>query len=187
MNASVVTDTEGARLVISGNSTGLANDVTLTANGSLSFLQSSFAENAKLIVDGISLESNANTVSGVLPGITLELQSAVPNTKITIAVKTDTARISQAISDFVGRFNTMMGSINTQFAYDPATRTSGALSGDASLRGLQQQLLEQISYSSTTAGDVGTLAALGITMNDDGTLASIAPSSTLPCNPTSPT
>jgi flagellar hook-associated protein 2 len=171
VNASVVTDAKGARLVIAGSNTGVANDVTLTATGPLSFTQSSFAANAKLVVDGIPIESATNNVSGALSGVTLELQSAAPDKPVTLTVSQDISRVSQAINDFVSSFNSIIGSINTQFTYDAATQTSGALSGDASIRTLQQQLLEQVSYSNTACGDIGTLSSLGITMNDDGTLA----------------
>jgi flagellar hook-associated protein 2 len=171
VTASVITDAKGARLVINGNQTGLAHDVVITATDSLTLTHSSSGANASLSVDGVPIESGTNTVTGVIPGVTLDLQAAAQNKAVTVSIKEDTGRVSQAINNFVSSYNSIVSAINDQFAYDATTQTAGALSGDASVRGLQQQLLEQISYSSTTTGDVSTLAALGITMNDDGTLA----------------
>lgn len=169
VQANVVTDAKGARLVIAGTKSGAANSVTVSTS-SLTFTEASKAENAKLTVDGVPIESATNAVSGALNGVTLDLQSAEPNKTITLAVKQDTARVSQAINSFVSSFNTMITAINTQFAYNQASGTAGTLSGDSSVRGVQQSLLQQTSYSSKTCGNIGSLASVGITMNDDGTL-----------------
>ena len=171
VTASIVTDAKGARLVLTGNNTGDTNNVVVTGTGSLSFTQSTSAQNAKLTIDGVPVESVSNTVSGALASVTLNLQSASKDTPVSLTVKQDTAGVTSAINSFVNNYNTIIKAINTQFSYDATTNTAGALSGDASVRALQEQLLGQISYSSTTTGNISTLAALGITMGDDGTLA----------------
>lgn len=171
VTASVVNDAQGARLVVSGNKTGDANTVVLSGTGSLSFSQSSIAHNAKMTIDGVPVESATNTVSGVLTGVTLTLQNADENRTITLNVRQDTSRAIAAINGFVQSFNTIISAINKQFSYNAASRTAGALSGDAAIRTLQEQLLGQMAYKSDATGNISTLSALGITMTDSGTLA----------------
>jgi flagellar hook-associated protein 2 len=59
--------------------------------------------------------------------------------------------------------------VNTQFTFNTATDTSGALQSDSLIQGLQSELLGATSYSS---GDstYGTLSQLGITVGSTGTL-----------------
>jgi flagellar hook-associated protein 2 len=170
VTASVITDATGSRLVVVGNNSGMANDVVVTGSGSLSFTQSTFAQNAKLTIDGVPIESATNTVTGAIPGLTIKLQGAKPDQAVALTVEQDTGRVASAISSFVGSFNALIVAINKQFTYNATTNAAGALSGDPSVRALQQTLLEQISYTSSGTDAIHTLASLGITMNDDGTL-----------------
>ena len=170
VTASIVTDAKGARLVVTGNSAGEVNDVVVSGTGSLAFTQSSFAQNAKLTIDGVPVESATNTVSGAIAGVTLNLENADKNNPVTLTVKQDVDGVGSAINTFVNNYNTIITAINQQFAYNASSGTAGALSGDASIRAMQEQLLGQLSYSSKTTGNIASMASLGITMNDDGTL-----------------
>lgn len=168
--ATVVTDANGARLTISGTATGEANDVALSGASGFTFTQSTQAANAKLTVDGIPIESASNLVSGVIMGVSLQLQDAAPTEVITVNVAADTGRVTQAVQNFVNSFNSIMKGINAEFSYDPGTQTSGVLAGDSSVRMLQQELLARISYNTTNNGDISMLSSLGIKMENDGTL-----------------
>ena len=54
---------------------------------------------------------------------------------------------------------------------DPTTNTQGPLGADSTLRALQSRLLNDVTYSITGNGGVVNLAALGIDLNNDGTLS----------------
>jgi flagellar hook-associated protein 2 len=170
VSATVVNDANGSRLAISGTLSGKANDVILSDVTGFTFTQSAQADNAKLTVDGIPIESATNLVSEVVAGVSLQLQDASPTETITVTVAADTGRVTQAVQNFVNSFNSIIKGINTQFAYDSTSETAGVLSGDSSVRTLQQQLLTRTSYSTKLNGDLATLSSLGITMEDDGTL-----------------
>jgi flagellar hook-associated protein 2 len=49
--------------------------------------------------------------------------------------------------------------------------TGGPLSGDSTVRVLQEELLSQFRYSNDKNGSMATLSSLGVTMKNDGTLA----------------
>ncbi len=170
VTASVVNDSSGARLAIVSNSSGSANDVTITNASGLGFTRANTGQDASLTVDGIPISSASNTVTGAVTGLTLNLVGASPGTQVNLSISPDANQISSAITSFVNAYNTVIGQVNSQFAVDPTSQTSGPLAGDSTLRMLQGDLLQAMSYS-TTGTSVSTLADLGITMNNDGTLS----------------
>lgn len=171
ITASVVTDASGARLAIVSQTPGAAGAITLGANSTgLNFNQANAGANASLTVDGVPISSASNSVSGVIPGVTLNLNSASPGTQVAVSVSANSQDIQSAVSNFVSTYNAIVGQINSEFAYNAAAATAGNLAGDSGLRQIQQQLLGDIATSNSASGSVSSLADLGITMNNDGTL-----------------
>lgn len=171
VTASVLTDSTGARLAIYSGTSGTAGAVSLTNNTSnLSFNPPVGGTNATFTVDGIPFSSTTNTVSGAIPGVTLNLLGAVQGVPVQVAVAPDANQAAQAVNNFVSAYNTVIGDINQQFAVDPTTNSEGPLGSDNSLRSLQSSLLADATYSFSN-GAFSSLDALGITMNNDGTLS----------------
>jgi flagellar hook-associated protein 2 len=168
VTASVVTDSTGSRLVLASNTSGANGN--LTVSSSASNFTSAAGVDAKLTVDGVPVDSATNTVTGAISGVTLSLGSADPNTSVLISVQPDTTTASTAIQTFVTDYNTLMGSINSQYALDPSTGNEGVLGSDSMLRTLQSQLLGLVSTSTSAAGQYVNLQSMGIEMQDDGTL-----------------
>jgi flagellar hook-associated protein 2 len=168
VTASVVNDASGARLAIVSNNTGSANAFTISGSSGLTFTQASPGQDAALTVDGIPIDSASNTVTGAVNGLTLNLLGASPGGQVNITIAPDSSAASQAIATFVGAYNTAIGDVNTQYTVG-ATNEEGPLSGDSTVQMLQSMLLSAASYTGTGTG-VSTLADLGITMNNDGTL-----------------
>lgn len=169
VTASVVNDAQGSRLAIVSNGSGSADDFTVTGTG-LSFTQAVKGANASLTVDGIPISSASNTVTGAVNGLTLNLLGAAPQTQVNLSIAADSSQVSQAISNFVSAYNTAIGDVNTQFTYNAANKSSGPLASDSTMTMLQNDLLSAVSYQASGSGAFSTLGALGISMNDDGTL-----------------
>jgi flagellar hook-associated protein 2 len=171
VTANVVTDANGARLALFSQLTGTAGALNITNNTTaLSFQTPSGGTNASLTVDGIPISSASNTVSGVIPGITLNLVNASPNSSVQLTVGSDATQVTQAINNFVSAYNQVISDINSQYTVNAATNSEGPLGSDTALRQLQQSLLGDATYSVSGDGGLVNLASLGINMNDDGTL-----------------
>lgn len=169
--ASVVTDASGARLSLQSTTTGAPGDLLLANNSTgLTFTKSVTGANASLTVDGIPISSTTNTVSGAVAGLTFTLVGAAPGTSVNISVAPDNKKARAAVDEFVTAYNALVSDINSQFAFNAATKSAGALSGDSGVRSLQQSLLTGISYSFAGTGGFDNLAALGIEVLNDGTL-----------------
>ena len=175
LNASVINDANGSRLAITSTTSGSAGNFTVTSSDpSFSLTQAVGGANASLTVNGIQIASASNTVTGAVPGLTLNLLGASPGTQVSLSVTHDTSQASTAINQFVTDYNTLIGQLNTQFADNNGTG-QGVLADDPSVRNLQSELLQSLSYTATpgtgTTTTVQNLSSLGITVNNDGTLA----------------
>ena len=170
VSASVVTDANGARLALVSQKSGAVSDITVSDSTNLGFTKAVTGSDASLTVDGVPIDSASNIVSGVVPGVTFTLTGAAVGTQATISVSPNTADSIQAVKDFVDAYNTVVGELNTGFAYDQSTGKGGVLSGDSSARMVQQELLGYIAQTVPGAGSVSSLASMGVNMNNDGTL-----------------
>ncbi|HKW15931.1 MAG TPA: flagellar filament capping protein FliD [Terriglobales bacterium] len=170
VTATVLNDASGARLAIYSQSTGSTGALSIGNNTTnLTFNSPLGGTNATFTVDGIPFSSDSNTVTGAIPGVTLNLLGAYPGIQAQVAVGPDTAQAAQAIESFVSAYNTIIGDLNQQFTVDPTTNSEGPLGSDSSLRALQSSLLANATYSLGN-GPIASLSSLGITMNNDGTL-----------------
>jgi len=177
VTVSVVQDAGGARLALVSNTTGQAGNLQVT--GGLSYTDSSgdaetanfntgiTGANASLTVDGIPVNSTSNTVSGVITGVTLDLNSASP---VTLNVAPDTTQMTSDINAFVSAYNQAIQDINSQFDVDSDGSGGGPLEADGTVRDAQSALLSAIAYS-TSSGSITNLASMGVNLNNDGTLS----------------
>jgi flagellar hook-associated protein 2 len=168
VTASVVTDSSGSRLALVAQSSGSAANLSVSAGTGLSFTQGVVGANASLTVDGVPVSSATNTVTGAVSGLTLDLQSA-STTPITLTLSPDSSTIQSTISTFVSAYNTLITDLNGQFSLNGSTDSEGVLSSDSVARSMQSDVLAAANLDIGT-GSTTTLASLGITTNQDGTL-----------------
>ncbi len=173
---------------MSGTATGAANTIKVTqsggdgglaalqydpANGLNNLTQTQAALNANFSVNGYAATSAGNQVSGVISGVTLNLVKATAaNTPTTLTVGNDTQGAQTSISTFVTALNGLQTSIHSLTGYDAKTQTAGPLLGNQTLLSFQNQLSKILGQvNSGIASGPNSLAALGITVNTQGTFS----------------
>lgn len=174
LSANVVNDATGSRLAIVANTSGSSANFTVGGTGSagFGFAQAATGVNASLTVDGITISSATNTVTGVVPGLTLNLLSANPGVEVTLAVTPNTTQATSAINQFVSDYNTVIKELSTQFTFNGTSE--GVLATDSSVRNLQSALMGSLGYTFTPTSGTTTipnLSSLGISVGNDGTLS----------------
>jgi flagellar hook-associated protein 2 len=198
ISANVVQDSNGYHLSVTSSATGAAGAISIVSNTNttltaaanpptnLSFEAPVGGTNAEVTIDGIPFSSTSNTVTGALPGVTLNLVSAEPGVPLQLSVGADTTDATTAINAFVTAYNAVVTAINQQFAVNPSTNNEGPLGSDSSVRTLQSSLLADVNYSISGNSGLVNLASLGISMNDNGTLSvdNTALSNAMSSNPT---
>ena len=129
---------------------------------------------ASFTVDGVPVTSGSNTVTGVIPGVTLTL-SAASTTPVTLDVQPDLTQVSTAINNFITAYNQVITDINTQNTFS-GSGTPPPLLGDPSLDLIQSQLLNAITTSISGNNGLANLQSIGIHVQEDGTLTTTAAS-----------
>jgi flagellar hook-associated protein 2 len=193
VRATLITDQDGAHLVLTGSSTGAANAVSVStaasidsdgdANDGLGLSRlfnlapkdplKDVAQDAIVKVSGFEIHGDRNTIDGAIDGVTLVLKKAnEAGETASLDIARDDASILSKAQAFVTAFNALAKQISTLGAYNATTRTGGALLGDSLLRGIDTQVRRIISDPVNEANpQYRTLASMGITTNADGTLA----------------
>lgn len=129
-------------------------------------------QDASFRVNGIELGRSSNTVTDAVQGVTLELNQAEEGKLISITVeKDDTSALKDNITSFIDQFNTSLGLINEQLAYDKESETSGPLSGDSTLLSLQSRLRSIVSRQIDGLDDgFNAMVLIGINFDRSGQL-----------------
>ena len=189
VNASIINIGSSAipdlRLVVQSKDTGLANAVTVT--GALTGGTDPFAAGGQIVqaaadsvfaVNGLKLSRSGNTVSDVLPGVSLVFLREGNHDGVidasdatgTVTVAGDTSAIGTSAKKFIDSYNAVNKIVNDQFALNPDTKHQGALAGDASLRGVISRLRREISTPGGSSSSLTSLSNVGIKFEKDGSL-----------------
>jgi len=162
------------RLVLTGRDTGASNNITITANttltgagGTANFtnaaLTASTAADARFRVGGVDITRNTNTISDVIAGVTFTLHSGSASA-VTISVTNDTAAIKKRIESFVNSYNDLVSFVSARSTYDRKTNTGGPFFTESTPRNIVNNL-SGIATREVTGlpGGMQSLAQIGIT------------------------
>ena len=174
VQASLIQDDNGTRLSLVSGTSGTAGQLTVTStltdattSASVGTQAGLTGQDADLTVDGVSLVTGSNTVSTVIPGVTLQLLST-SSAPVDVQIVNDTGDFSTAMNGFVTAYNTVVGDLTTQEGND-SSGNAEPLYGSPTLSLIQEQLSEGL-LGGAPSGSVSSITQLGITVNDDGTL-----------------
>ena len=159
------------RLVLTGDSAGIDTEISGTGSISLDTATDGHTRDsttAHLVVDGVDVYRNANILSDVIPGVTLDLNNVTESgetTRLTIAP--DTAAIAEKIDTFVSAYNAIV-----EFIADQSEESWSNDSAFTSVkRGMQDLLRQQVGGTSLLKLGLKTDAHAGTISIDSSTLA----------------
>jgi flagellar hook-associated protein 2 len=186
VQATLLNSTGGARLILTGASTGADEAIKVTASGgdgglnqlvydptgtkNLSVLRT--AGDAKIRIAGFDVTSHTNVFEDAIDGVTITAKATTEADKtVGLDVAVDTSIISGRIQTFVTAYNSTQATLGKLGNYNAQTQVAGALLGDSLLRGVQDQIRRDISNPvADVSGSFATLASIGITTTATGTL-----------------
>ena len=201
LSASIINDGSGYRLVLTSDNTGenyameivaadddgdnsdntsgisrlIYNDTTKNAS------QTVAANDAEIVLNGITITRDTNTIDSVITGVTIELKDTKPGSNIRLNINSDTSTVESQIQAFVGNYNTLIGRLNEFSKVDSDNGDKGVLVGDATVRGIEIQLRGVLNNRlEHLTGTIKSFANLGIFTNRDGTLEINESNSALP-------
>jgi flagellar hook-associated protein 2 len=190
VRATIVNDSNGARLVMQSRSTGVENgfrvqvgdtDSVNNDNNGLSRLaydpensisvsqRTQPATNAKATINGLLVESATNTLTDVIDGLSLTLGKK--NTgPVDVTVSRDTAAMRKSIDGFVTAYNELVKLLRDQTKFDAGSKTAGTLQGDRTAIAVLGQLRSAMSGSSSASSTFARASDIGMSIQTDGTL-----------------
>lgn len=184
IQASVVTDVDGKeRLMLRSKETGTDKAFTVDIDPDLTKLgqaKAQAAQNAKVELNGMEVESSTNTFANTIPGMSFTV-SEVTSTAATLNVKADTEAMKKNIQEFVEAYNALNDlltkstkSVRTADGkLDPSVQKEGVgtLQGDSATVSLQNSLRMLTQGISGSTGGLTRLAEIGIQMQEGGKLS----------------
>lgn len=187
VSATIINGTNGKQLVLSSSKTGLANEMKLSGVSGFDFdpsgagsgvLSQDAAKGGQAAVDaaftlnGIAGTSSTNSVTGVLDGVTLNLlkQTAVGTPTTLSITKDSTTQLASALTSFVKAYNESASVMKSLSYYDAGTKKAGALQGDSTLRGIQNETRNLLQTKAGGTSAYQTLSDIGVSIQKDGTL-----------------
>ncbi len=157
------------RIGVSGGDGSLAGLLAYDPAGTQNLSQTRAAQDASLTVNGIPIASTRNAVEGAIQGVTLTLTGTTA-AAATLTVARDVEAIKSAASGFVDAYNALASQLKSRTAFGSSTAAAGSLAGDATVRGLQDQLRDLFN-TPAAGGSFARLAEVGIAFQKDGSLA----------------
>ncbi len=193
VTASIVNDGSGNRLVIGSKDTGLDNALRITVSdddgnntdaGGLSALafdastggtshlsETVAAKNATIVIDGITVSKNSNTITDAIEGVTLNLVKEAIGEPITLSITRDNSGAKTAVDGFVKAYNDLYRTLSSLSSYNAETRQAAVLQGDSTVRTMQSRLRSMMSGTLDSAGGgLSRMSDIGVSIQVDGTL-----------------
>jgi flagellar hook-associated protein 2 len=174
IQASIVTDVDGKeRLMLRSKETGTDKAFTVDLSSAPTALGQNTtqnAQNAKVELNGLIVESSSNTFANTIPGMSFTV-SEVTSTAATLNVKADTEAMKKNIQEFVDTYNELNDLLTQSTKYVEESKTAGVLQGDSATVSLQNSLRMLTQGISGSTGGLTRLAEIGIQMQEGGKLS----------------
>lgn len=147
VQAVVVNNGSGYRLLLTSNVTGTAGAMTLTVGGSLDGRLASAdmdetvaAQDASFRINGLEIVASSNELDDVLPGVTLELRGDSEGGATTLTVAPDKDALRSKLEALVVAYNGLVDNMSASGQRSVDGGAAGPLVGDAALRTIQTRL-----------------------------------------------
>ena len=174
VSASIVTDSSGSRLSLISQTSGLGGQITIDSNslsdattGAVSLIAGQAGQDAQFTVDGIQTTSASNTITGAIPGVTMQLLGK-STTPVQVQIDNDTSSVTTALSTMVNDYNAVVSALSAQEGKD-ASGNPEPLFGSPIISQLQQMLSSALTTPSGTS--LTSPTQIGLSLNSNGSLS----------------
>lgn len=175
VRATIINVDGGSVLSLTSDRVGADSAISLAGTGSYTALAADFnatevGEDALISIDGMAVTSSTNTISDAIDGVTLSLLQADVGVTTELGVSRNDTAISDAINSFVSAWNSFATKTDTLGEFNPVTGNSGALNGNALMRGIEANLRNVVSAGH---GELGNLQSgeFGLSFDSSGKLS----------------
>lgn len=177
--------TPAYRLVLTSNSTGASNGITVSADDTtLDFVNSSgtggvdtlqAAQDATVVVGSsatVTLTRSSNTITDAIPGVTLTLTGTTSGTStVQVNVTRDVSAVKANITALATAYNDVVKFINERNTYDVTTKKGGLFFNEPTIRTVLSKIRTALSSTVSGVSTLGSTGEIGFKTERDGTIA----------------
>lgn len=195
-NFGVTANIIDGKLVYQSSVTGVGNDLTVTASdgtdaagnaitksasldqlttGASNMVVGSSATDAEIMVDGVSIKNDSNTFDGAVAGLTITaLKQSKDAETAGVAIGNSSGDVKSKIDAFTKAYNNLRTKMNELKGENTEEGfVAGKLTNDPIIRNVESVLNSVMTSVGQDADEkFNTLFAIGLEIQDDGTLAS---------------
>ena len=160
------------KIVVNGG-TGLDKSFTLSGLGDANASQGQAAKDAELTVDGVQVTSATNTVSGVIPGVSLTLRGTNHPQSTSVVLANDTSQVTTRVNALVTAYNDASNLMNEVTNPKSTLATYGAtMVGNSTVQRLRDEMRQMVQVRSDTApsNNVAYLHDIGVQIDSKGVM-----------------
>ncbi|WP_177420987.1 flagellar filament capping protein FliD [endosymbiont of Lamellibrachia barhami] len=171
ISAGIIQENSGSfYLTLTSDETGVENAMSVSFADSgnnpiadpLTMVQTRAAADAQLLVDNsYTITRSSNSISDAIQGVTLELLATSVDA-VALNVDKDLGAVQTTVQSFVDAYNSLRDTLSTL--------GRGELSGDGTLRMMEQQISSVLGSKSDVDGTFKYASSIGISFQRDGSL-----------------
>lgn len=185
ITASIINNAGDYQMMFTSKESGASGEISLsglTDFDTSGFTTTAEAQDAVMVLNGLTVTSESNQFDSVIEGVTFNLNSAAAGSPKTVSVGQNTEQVSETITSFVDVYNQMHLILGELGNYDKSDLTEaeleseeyqyyGDLAGSGLLRSVQSQIRDSlVGAIDEIDGAYNNLASIGITLDREGQL-----------------
>lgn len=190
VNATVLHDASGDRLLMRSSATGVASGFRIQAadddgnntdgaglsrlafdpqNAPSSMALTQAAQDTLAKINGVDVSSSNTTFANTIDGLTLTA-TQVTTSPVEVTISRDTTGARANINAFVASYNALNNALSAMTSYNAANKTAGTLQGDSTAVNMQAALRRLVGGAGPVGGAFSRLSDIGVQFQADGTL-----------------
>jgi flagellar hook-associated protein 2 len=175
VTASSFFDGTAFRIQLRGQDTGAANALSITETGTTFGFNTTGntvqqAQDAQIKLDGFTVKSSTNQITGAIPGVTLAL-TATSTDPVTVAVDSDPTALQTKLKAVVDAYNAVVTKVKALGGTSSVKPTDPILAGDSTLRSIHNRLSSALQTMASGSGSYNTLGSIGLSLDRTGLLS----------------
>ncbi len=173
IQASSFYDGSNYRIQLRGMDSGAANALSITETGTtfgFTTAADNTAQDAEVTVDGFTVKSATNQITGAIRGVTLALTSTTTDA-VNVSVDSDPDGLKTKLNALVDAYNQVTTKVKTLAGSSAAKATDEVLAGDSTLRSIISSMSKSLQTDIGGSGAYRTLSSIGLSLDRSGKLS----------------
>ena len=173
ITASSFYDGTSYRIQLRGQDSGAANAFSTVETGTtfgFTIPANATAQDAQIQLDGFTIKSATNQVTGAIRGVTLAL-TATTTDAVTIGVDNDPDGLKTKLTALVDSYNAVISKVKDLAGNGTVKAKDANLAGDSTLRSINSRISAALQSVTSSTATYNSLGSIGLSLDRSGKLS----------------